>query len=352
MNVLMVGVSKKRVGGMNTVSQMYINNEKYNENVKLKYISTSTNGSIFTRMLCMLFGYVRILFTLVCCKVDLVHIHMAEKGSTFRKGFVAKISKKFGKKVIIHLHAGPFVAWYSTLNSNKQEKVRKIFSYADKILVLGEYWKKELANIFDENKLVVLYNGVKCPSKNMYNEKSKNIVYFGVMRKEKGTYDLINAIKLIDKKLDKDIKLLLYGNDLVGDIQNTINKLKLNDRIKMMGWISSKDVDKVLKDSMIDILPSYYEGLSMTIIEGLSYGVPIITTNISTMPEILENYKYLIEPGDIKTLGKYILELTDSLEKRKELSDYEYERACKVFSEEKFIDNTLCIYKTIFEEEI
>lgn len=352
MNVLMVGVSKKRVGGMNTVSQMYINNKKYNENINLKYVSTSTNGSIFTRTLCMLFGYVRIFFIFLFCKIDLVHIHMAEKGSTFRKGFVAKMSKKFGKKVIIHLHAGPFVAWYSTLNSNKQEKVRKIFSYADKILVLGEYWKKELANIFDENKLVVLYNGVKCPDKNMYNENSKNIVYFGVMRKEKGTYDLINAIKLIDKKLDRDIKLLLYGNDLVGDIQEVINKLGLNDRVKMMGWISGEEVDNVLKDSMIDILPSYYEGLSMTIIEGLSYGIPIITTNISTMPEILEDYDYLIEPGDVKTLGKYILDLVNSEEKRKKISNYEYERVCKVFSEEKFIDNTLSIYQDIFKGEI
>ena len=352
MKVLMVGVSKKRVGGMNTVSQMYINNKKYNENVKLNYVSTSTNGCIFTRMLCMLFGYIRIFFILIFCKIDLVHIHMAEKGSTFRKGFVAKINKKFGKKVIIHLHAGPFVAWYSTLNINKQEKIKKIFSYADKVLVLGEYWKKELSNIFDENKLIVLYNGVKCPNENMYNINSKNIVYFGVMRKEKGTYDLINAMKLIDKKLDKDIKLLLYGNDLVGDIQEVINKLGLNDRVKMMGWISGEEVDNVLKDSMIDILPSYYEGLSMTIIEGLSYGIPIITTNISTMPEILEDYDYLIEPGDVKTLGKYILDLVNSEEKRKKISNYEYERACKVFSEEKFIDNTLSIYQDIFKGEI
>ena len=127
--------------------------------------------------------------------------------------------------------------------------------------------------------------------------------------------------------------------------------MNLNNRIKLMGWISSEDVDCVLKDSMIDILPSYYEGLSMTIIEGLSYGVPIITTNISTMPEILEDYEYLVEPGDVESLAKNILVLVNSIEKRKKISKYEYERACNVFSEEKFIDNTLSIYKNIFKGE-
>lgn len=352
MKVLMVGVDKKRVGGMWTVANNYISNIEYNNAVDLTYIPTSTNGSIFIRVLCMLLGYFKILLVLFMKKIDLVHIHMAEKGSTFRKGVVAKVCKKFNKKVIIHMHAGPFMSWYGSLSLKKQKKIIKIFSCADKILVLGEYWKKELSSIIETNKIIVLYNGVKCPKLNPYTNKSNNIVYFGVMRKEKGTYNLLESIKIIEDKIPKKIKLLLFGYDLDGGIQQKINELDLNDRVKIMGWVSSDEVKKVLLDSLIDVLPSYYEGLSMTIIEGASYGIPVITTNISTMPEILgTDYKYMIKPGDIDTLANYILELINSDRIRQKISNYEYNRVTKIYSEEKFIENTLEVYKNVMNEK-
>ena len=350
MKVLMVGVSSKRVGGMDAVAQIYKKDQKYNSNVKLKYVSTSTNGSIIKRSLCMFMGYIKIFFELIFFKPDIVHIHMAEKGSTYRKGFVAKLSKKFNNKVIIHLHAGPFMAWFNKVKEKDKIKIKKIFSYADKILVLGNYWKDEMSKIVAKDKMQVLYNGVECPKNNNYKENSKNIVYFGVMRKEKGIYDLLNAIKLINDDLDKNVRVLLYGNDLEGNIKETIDSLELNDRVKMMGWISNQNVKKELEKAMIDILPSYYEGLSMTIIEGMASGVPIITTNISTMPEILGDYKYMIDAGDVEKLSKYILELVKKPQKRMEISKYEYERVIKIFSKDKFIENTLMIYYKLFNK--
>lgn len=347
MKVLMVGVSEKRVGGMNTVAQYYKNDEKFNKKVSLKYVSTSTNGTKITRLLYMFYGYIKVIYNLLFFKPDIVHIHMAEKGSVYRKGYVAKISKRHKKKVIIHLHAGPFMAWYDSINEKSQKKVLKIFSYADKVLALGDYWKKELSRIIDEKKISVLYNGVECPNKNNYNSKSKNIIYFGVMKKEKGIYDLLDAIKIIDNKLDKDIKVLLYGNDLVGDVQNKIDELKLNDRVRMMGWFSREQIDEILKNAMINILPSYFEGLSMTIIEGISYGIPTITTNISTMPEILGDYKYMIDPGDINSLSKFIYDLSENENNRLKISDFLYKRSIKLFSIKKQIENTLKIYEEI-----
>ena len=150
MKVLMVGVGPQRLGGMWTVSEVYLNNKVYNEQNKLIYVATSTCGSIIKRIICMLIGYVKVLFHLCFSNVDLVHIHMAEKGSAFRKGYIAKWARNMKKKVVIHLHAGPFMNWYSTLDNSTKKKIVEIFNTADKVLVLGEYWKKELTQIIPE----------------------------------------------------------------------------------------------------------------------------------------------------------------------------------------------------------
>lgn len=351
MKVLMVGVGPQRLGGMWTVSEVYLNNKVYNEQNKLIYVATSTCGSIIKRIICMLIGYVKVLFHLCFSNVDLVHIHMAEKGSAFRKGYIAKWARNMKKKVVIHLHAGPFMNWYSTLDNSTKKKIVEIFNTADKVLVLGEYWKKELTQIIPEEKLCVLYNGVSCPSMNYYKVGNRNIVFMGVLRKEKGIYDLLEAIHNIDGKLDDDIKVQLCGNDLEGDIQQVIDRYILSDRIKMLGWINSSQREDILKNAMIVVLPSYFEGLSMSVIEGMMYGVPIVTTNISTMPELLGKDAWLHKPGDAYALGERLLFLSNSEAERKKISEQVYLRATNIFSETNFIKTTLEIYASIYNKE-
>jgi len=347
MNVLMVGVGPKRVGGMLTVAEEYIKDEEYNAAVNLIYISTSTNGSIAIRFIYMLIGYIKILFVLNFRPIDIVHIHMAEKGSTFRKGRVCLWAKRREKKVIIHLHAGPFMAWYSTISTKRQEKVRKYFAASDKVFVLGEHWKEELKRIISEDKMTVLYNGVSVPSSNPYNLSARNIVYFGVMKKEKGIYDLINVAAKIDHIIPDETKILLCGNDLEGDIQETIDKLGLGNRIKLMGWISGKEKNEVYASAAIDILPSYYEGLSMTVLEAMAYGIPVITTNISTMSEVLGSSDWLVLPGDINALAEKVTMLIQAPLVRKSISNSEFNRAKTIFTRELAIRRTLEEYKEL-----
>lgn len=344
MKVLMVGVGPKRVGGMWTVAENYITNEWFNQRVELSYVATSTNGSLLIRTLCMLWGYVQILCKLFFTPIDIVHIHMAEKGSTFRKGKIAKWSKRFHKKVIIHLHAGPFMAWYNTLTPAKQKKVREIFAIADKVFVLGEHWKRELATIIDPDKMEVLYNGVKCLDENPYSLESKDIAYFGVLKKEKGIYDLIDAVEILDSELESDVKIRLCGNDLEGNIAEYIRNKNLQKRIVLEGWVNSEKKNQILRNTMISVLPSYFEGLSMTIIEAMSYGVPVVTTNISTMGEVLGDTQFLVQPGDVAELAAVLRCFAEQKNLRAQYSNMEYLRVQDYFSLEKNIDKTYRLY--------
>lgn len=347
MRVLMVGVDKNRIGGMWTVASNYINNETFNRNVCLYYVATSTCGSKLRRVYKMAEGYLQILFHLLFHKVDIVHLHMAEKGSVYRKGLVVYLSKLFHKKVIIQMHAGPIMHWYNTLSHKQRWIVKKIFDLSDRMLVLGEFWKEQLQTIVSDKKIRILYNGSECPTRNPYNVNGENIVFMGLLKKEKGVYDLINAIEQIHKNLPENVKFVLCGKDANNSVTNYVEKKGLQNRIQLPGWIDVEQRRILFEETQICILPSYFEALSMTVIEAMCYGIPMITTNISTMSELLGQEIDLVEPGDVDALAKQILKWTQDPELRKKLSEIEFERAKTLFSVERMIDMTLCLYREL-----
>lgn len=325
--VLMVGVGPKCIGGMWSVAESYMGSKRLNEVADITYIPTATMGSILWRVIYMGVGYVRILWQLMMHRPDLVHIHMAEKGSTFRKGIVVKWSKSFGCKVIIHMHAGPFMHWYETTSDKKQNWIRHMLNQADKVLILGKYWEKTMESILPKEKMEVLYNGVRVPDNRLYDRKARDIVYFGVINKEKGIPELLQAMKILDHRLNPEQKLHLYGKDLDGDLEKRIAELQLRDRVIYEGWICAEQRDEVLCHAMMSVLPSHFEGLSMSVIEAMSYGVPVVTTNISTMPELLGEDVSLTEVGNPEMLAEEIWKYCVDDTLRENYSKKLYQRA-------------------------
>lgn len=347
MNILMIGVDKNRIGGMWSVAETFIESQEFNNQVKLYYVATSTCGSISKRVCKMLSGYIKIIWLLFTKKIDIVHIHMAERGSVYRKGFVIKVAKKFGKKVIVQMHAGPIMAWYETLCDSNKRKVKGILNEPDKLLVLGEYWKKRLLPLIKSEKMAVLYNGVKCQKINPYNTDGKYILYLGLIKKTKGVYDLVDAISKIEKQLPQDVKVYLCGKDEECHIGQYIIERGLKDKVIFLGWISREQRDKLFENTIMVVLPSYYEALSMTVIEAMSNGIPVITTNISTMSELLGEDINLVEPGDVDALAKEILSVYNNKELRVRESEIEYQRVLNRFSIECNIQSVLNVYRQI-----
>lgn len=348
-NVLMVGVDKGRVGGMWTVAEAFINSNKFNDKVNLYYVATSTGGSVTKRVLKMLQGYAKIFYLLLTKRIDIVHVHMAERGSVYRKGVVVKLAKIFGKKVIVQMHSGPILSWYESLSCKEQQKVSKIFVRPDLMLVLGEFWKEQMKALIPKEQIRVLYNGASCTSYNPYNPEGDIVLYLGLLKKTKGTYDLVDAVKLINEEIPQQIKVYLCGLDEKGDMLQYIKERNLQDRFVLPGWIDSNQKTELFKRTAVCVLPSYFEALSMTIIEAMCHGIPVVTTNISTMPELVGADVPLIQPGDVKALAEHIKRLLMNREMRINYSKLLYARANEQFSIEKNVEHTLQIYNDLVD---
>lgn len=330
--LLMVGVGPKCIGGMWSVAKSYMDSPKLNEVADITYIPTATMGSIVWRLAYMGIGYLRILWQLLFHRPELVHIHMAEKGSVYRKGIVVKWAKAFGCKVIIHMHAGPFMHWYDTTSEKQQKWISTMLNQADKVLMLGKYWEASMEAILPKGKMEVLYNGVQIPEERLYNPEAKNIVYFGVINRDKGVPELLQAMKMLDDRLDKAYQLFLYGKDLEGNLEEQIDRLQLKDRVLYKGWINPEQRDMALRNATLSVLPSHFEGLSMSVIEAMSYGVPVVTTNISTMPELLGTDIPLVEVDNARMLAEEIEKYCLNEQLRETCSEKLYNRAKQYFN--------------------
>ena len=143
--------------------------------------------------------------------------------------------------------------------------------------------------------------------------------------------------------------MLLYGPDVTGGINDLIIKENLSDYIEYRGWLSEEDKSKIFTEEIaLNVLPSYNEGLPMTILETMSYGIPNISTNIAAIPEVLNsNNGYINEAGDYEEIAKNIIEFLNDEKRRRQLSVNSYETIIKNFSIEKHIKKMSKIYEEL-----
>jgi glycosyltransferase involved in cell wall biosynthesis len=87
-----------------------------------------------------------------------------------------------------------------------------------------------------------------------------------------------------------------------------IRQHKLEDIVFFEGWVSGEKKTTLLQESDVYVLPSYFEAMPLSILEAMSYGLPVIATTVGGVPEIVKNGKngFLITPGDKKELAKSI----------------------------------------------
>lgn len=350
MKILMVGVDKSSVGGILTVVKNYMSDKDFCNKTNLMYIPTAVNASYTKKILFFAKALVQIIRTIYFQKINIVHIHMAERGSVYREGIVLLVSKLMRCKTIIHMHGATIEDWYNDQPNILKKIICFILGRADKILVLGYVWEKFMKKLIkNKSKIEVVYNAVYVPNVNNYNTYAEEIMFLGVLIERKGIDDLLQALLNIKDKLPFKIKVKLYGADKNGNIKKKISLYGLESFVEYYGWLTEKNRSQCFSKAMLNILPSYNEGLPMTILETMSYGIPNIATNIAAIPEAIRNGEdgILVEPGDVDALGEAILSLVNDKEARNKFSQNSYYRVKSEFDIKLHLNKLYKLYEAL-----
>lgn len=325
LRVLMCASSLKVKGGMVSVVKNYLGCRDWG-NVRITFIPTHIETNKYLLMAYFSIAYIRILCLALLRKIDIAHLHVAERGSFYRKAFILQTLKRFGVKVILHHHGAEFDLFYNGLSGKRKEYVNKILRMADLNIVLSQRLVQMIKGKSPKAKVEVLYNAVNVPQTNPYDIQSHNVLFLGRLGHRKGTYDLLEVIRRIDKELPSDVRFYLCGDGEVEEVKRKVEALGISHRISHIGWIDGKQKEDFMKQSMMNVLPSYNEGLPMTILETMAHGIPNISTSIASIPEVLHDGEngFLITPGDVDTLCKRILQLIDDNSLRSRFSQESY----------------------------
>lgn len=329
MNVLMIGVDKTSIGGMLTVAENYLGSEEFCRKTNLVYIPTVIRAGKAIKVLAFLKVLPQIVRTIHKRKIDVVHIHMGERGSVFREGAVAWLARQMGAKTIIHMHGATIEDWYDRQKKPVQRLASYLFSQADRMLVLGYSWVPFMERAMGAGKkerITVLYNAVETRERNEYNSDAKNLLFYGVLVPRKGIDDLLRAFSLILGQIPPEITLTVYGADLEHNICEKIQSNGLEGRAVYCGWLHKQDQDRCFSQTMLNLLPSYNEGLPMTILETMAYGIPNIASNIAAIPEIVHDGENgcLTEPGKAEMLAEKMKALILDRSRRESYSQNAY----------------------------
>ena len=350
LRVLMCASSLKVKGGMVSVVKNYLGCRDWG-NVRITFIPTHIETNKYLLMAYFSIAYIRILGLILLGKIDIAHLHVAERGSFYRKAFILQTLKRFGVKVILHHHGAEFDLFYNGLSGKRKEYVNKILRMADLNIVLSQRLVQMIKGKSPKAKVEVLSNAVNVPQTNPYNLQSRNVLFLGRLGHRKGTYDLLEAIKNLDRTLPADVKFYLCGDGEVEEVKKKVEEMKITHRIAHIGWTDGQQKENFMAQSMINVLPSYNEGLPMTILETMAHGIPNISTSIASIPEVLhdEENGFLITPGDVDTLCKRILQLIDDNSLRTRFSQASYKLVKYSFSLNANIQKLSRFYKILTE---
>ncbi len=355
-------LAAKRAGYSIFVISKMNKHRSYIENLGIKFLSVPFNRKSVNPIY-ELYIFLRIIYFYLKIKPDIVHQIAAKPiiyGSIAAKickiksvinapvgmGFVfssdslkAKILKplvKFFLKNFIDSHHGP----------KRRNKV--IFENRDDL----NYFI-ELGAVNPSNAIVIRGAGVKLQEiTSKKNSKQITIITLVArMLKDKGIYEFVAAArKLKNEKLNA--KFLL-----VGDI-DPLNPTSL-DRKTLSGWHSENvidwlgwvdDVENILRETDILCLPSYREGLPKALIEGASFGIPLITTDAVGCREVVEDgvNGFLVPIKDVEELKNKISILINNKELREKMGKQSYKMVSSKFSSKKINAQTLKVYDELF----
>lgn len=276
---------------------------------------------------------------------DIIACHSSMAGVLGR--FVSLFYKKI--KIVFTAHSWAFTEGAPFLRKVFMIPVEKFLAiFTDKIICVSVFDKNISLKykIAKENKIVVIYNGVK--NRELRNLAKKEVFKIvTVMRLDypKLPELLIKAFaSIVETHPNAELEIIGYG-PRTNKINLLIDELGLKNKVKVFVSLGKEEVASRLTQADLFALASLHEGLPITILEAMSVGLPIVASNVGGIKEeVDESNGYLVE-NNVEKIKEVILKIISNQDISTSMSKNSWNKQREIFSEEKFIKETEEVYK-------
>ncbi len=350
--VLVVGADNSSKGGIASVVKLiYKASRELDLGYELSLLKTTNykssttlgNGIVFFKSIFKFLRY--IMFE----KINIIHFHSSSGRSYYRTYILLVLAKLFQKKTVLHLHSSNFDEFFI---NKRRLLVSHGLTLSDVVLVLCRDWYVKLKSKYSLSNIYEVNNPVEIPDyiriwKYKSNHKFR-ILFLGFIIESKGIRDLISVAQDLYYDMP-NVEFIIGGKgELEYLIFDYIEKHNKNCNMIFKGWVVEEEKEKLFKLCDLLFLPSYNEGMPMVILEAISNKLPVISTNISGIPQVVKDgiNGYLFNPGDIDNFVNVIKKLSSDKELLKTFSMNSYKIA-NSFHYKKIFKEVSIIYKEI-----
>jgi glycosyltransferase involved in cell wall biosynthesis len=244
--------------------------------------------------------------------------------------------------------------------------LRQAVKKADRIIAVSHHTKEDLIKILkvSSEKIVVIHEAaspifhpdgqkeVQSRIKQQYGITKKFIYHLGNIEPRKNLIVLLEAFTLVCKELGHEYQLVVSGQKgwLTGSLSRFLKNYPVRDQVFFTGYVPEEHIPLFMNGAELFVFPSLYEGFGLPVLEAMSCGTPVISSNRSSIPEIVGSAGVLVDPTNIRELADHIIELLRNREERIRLSQLGIERASR-FSWSEAARQTLKAYQSVIRHE-
>jgi len=217
---------------------------------------------------------------------------------------------------------------------------------AKRIAAVSNYTKNDIASTYhvDTNKIDVVYNGVSplfspLPEPEILDARKKHslgrpyFLHIGALHQRKNITGLMKAFDSFKQRNDSQVALLLAGHKRwwTPEMETTYQSMQFRDDVIFTGRLSEEDLRKVTASALALTYVSWFEGFGIPIVEAMRSGVPVITSNVTSMPEVAGDAALLCDPFSVESITEAMTKIWSDPALRKNLVEKGLERQ-KMFS--------------------
>jgi glycosyltransferase involved in cell wall biosynthesis len=243
--------------------------------------------------------------------------------------------------------------------------VRRTAKKAARIATVSEYSRQDLLNIYNltPEKVAVTYNGVGSsfvPQPSIPNEAEEIRRRFGVSRDfllavgslqpRKNMVRLIRAYaKLRSEREDFRPQLVIVGRKLwlASEIFDEVKRQRWADDVILTGYVADEDLPALYRAARAFVYPSLFEGFGLPPLEAMACGTPVVTSDVSSLPEVTGDAALLIDPNDERALANALIEIVNDQGLRAKLRERGIAQAGK-FTWREAAEKTLSLYQEAY----
>tara|TARA_B110000208_G_scaffold45915_1_gene60898 strand:- start:280 stop:1392 length:1113 start_codon:yes stop_codon:yes gene_type:complete len=237
---------------------------------------------------------------------------------------------------------------------------KKMSHWADHVITISEYSAEAIEEHFSipRSRISVIPLGVDEECFNKVPEQKKNetlaryglaseyFIFIGTLQPRKNVTRLLEAFLQLPDEIQLKYPLVIIGREGWNCqlLVEQLNKLKNSKRVYWLNYVSFTDKYALLQSSLAMIFPSLYEGFGLPVLEAFASDVPVITSNITSLPDVAANAAILIDPYSVDDIAHAMLRIATDKILHKQLCELGRERV-KNFSWQKTAEKTADIYK-------